>query len=199
MTKNSNSVLSEAGSLLEDGVSEVASEVTLLLVPPLHRLTPCPMLLSSIWKRSRQSTEKIIIHSIKEKVEKSTGFSIGSLDQFNQNRLPIRVPQKATPKTIQAILDPLKISAYCFNAHFLLSSSENTRFLDVYLFLFDDFLLITKIRHNKKIQKLRGLDTCLMCPSLTPDLQAIVKSTMLDQPIPLDKQIVKSIDPFQVR
>jgi hypothetical protein len=44
-----------------------------------------------------------------------------------------------------------KSSAYCFNALFSFPSSENTRSLDVYLFLFDDFLLITKIRLNKKI------------------------------------------------
>ncbi|KFO31171.1 Pleckstrin homology domain-containing family G member 7 [Fukomys damarensis] len=120
-----------------------------LLVAPLHRLTRYPLLLKNIWKRSADSTEKILIYSIKDKVEKSL---------------------------------------------------QSTRFLDVYLFLFDDFLLVTKTKRNKK--KLGGSDTGIMCPSLTPELQTIIKEggscTVLDQPIPLDRLVVKSIDLLHV-
>ncbi|KAF7468685.1 Hypothetical predicted protein [Marmota monax] len=120
-----------------------------LLVAPLHRLTRYPLLLKNIWKRSSDSTEKIMIYSIKEKVEKSI---------------------------------------------------QSTRFLDVYLFLFDDFLLITKTKRSKK--KLGSADTGLICPSLTPELQTVIKEggscIVLDQPIPLDRLVVKSIDPLHV-
>lgn len=41
-----------------------------------------------------------------------------------------------------------------------------------------------------------------MCPSLTPELQAVIKEggscTVLDQPIPLDRLVVKSIEPLHV-
>ncbi|NWR32847.1 PKHG7 protein, partial [Tachuris rubrigastra] len=77
--------------------------------------------------------------------------------------------------------------------------AESTRLLDVYLFLFDDFLLITKIKRNKK--KHGGSDTNLIpvCPSLTPELQSFIREggfcTVLDQPIPLDRLTLKSIEP----
>lgn len=47
-----------------------------LLVAPLHRLTRYPLLLKNIWKRTTDSTEKIMIYSIKEKVEKSIRKSL---------------------------------------------------------------------------------------------------------------------------
>ncbi|NXU16834.1 PKHG7 protein, partial [Pardalotus punctatus] len=78
--------------------------------------------------------------------------------------------------------------------------AESTRLLDVYLFLFDDFLLITKIKRNKK--KYGGSDTSVIpvCPSLTPDLQSFIREggfcTVLDQPIPLDRLIVKNVEPI---
>ncbi|NXM05153.1 PKHG7 protein, partial [Tyrannus savana] len=77
--------------------------------------------------------------------------------------------------------------------------AESTRLLDVYLFLFDDFLLITKIKRNKK--KYGGSDTSLIpvCPSLTPELQSFIREggfcTVLDQPIPLDRLTLKNIEP----
>ncbi|NXK32299.1 PKHG7 protein, partial [Piprites chloris] len=77
--------------------------------------------------------------------------------------------------------------------------AESTRLLDVYLFLFDDFLLITKIKRNKK--KYGGSDTSSIpvCPSLSPELQSFVRDggfcTVLDQPIPLDRLTLKNIEP----
>lgn len=43
---------------------------------------------------------------------------------------------------------------------FLFSSSESTRLLDAYLFLFDDLLLITKIKRNKKVIIDRDIHGC---------------------------------------
>lgn len=45
-------------------------------------------------------------------------------------------------------------------------SSESTRFLDVYLFLFDDFLLITKMKRNKKVRMGRNVHIYCMCRAL---------------------------------
>ncbi|NXT68972.1 PKHG7 protein, partial [Chaetops frenatus] len=77
--------------------------------------------------------------------------------------------------------------------------SESTRLLDVYLFLFDYFLLITKIKRNKK--KYGGSNTSLIpvFPSLTPELQSFIREggfcTVLDQPIPLDRLMLKNVEP----
>uniref|UniRef100_A0A8C0WNA5 Pleckstrin homology domain-containing family G member 7 n=1 Tax=Castor canadensis TaxID=51338 RepID=A0A8C0WNA5_CASCN len=190
-----------------------------LLVAPLHRLTRYPLLLKNIWKRSTDSTEKIMIYSIKEKVEKSIRDLEGKvkwLDNFQKFRhlqeiivwpplwdrdkrffIPECLRHIFKEHMAENILSPT-------NRHLLyegkLTLAESTRFLDVYLFLFDDFLLVTKTKRNKK--KVGGSDTGLMCPSLTPELQTIIKEggscTVLDQPIPLDRLVVKSIDPLHV-
>ncbi|XP_037701104.1 pleckstrin homology domain-containing family G member 7 isoform X2 [Choloepus didactylus] len=190
-----------------------------LLVAPLHRLTRYPLLLRNIWKRSADATDKITIYSIKEKVEKSVGDLEGKvkwLDSFQKFRhlqeiivwppLWERDKRFFIPECLkhifkehmeENILSPT-------NRHLLyegkLTLAESTRFLDVYLFLFDDFLLVTKTKRNKK--KLGGSDTGLMCPSLTPELQTVIKEggscTVLDQPIPLDRLVVKNIDPLHV-
>ncbi|NXJ09657.1 PKHG7 protein, partial [Odontophorus gujanensis] len=73
--------------------------------------------------------------------------------------------------------------------------SESTRLLDVYL-----FLLITKIKCNKK--KYGGSDAglTLVCASLAPELQWFVREgvfcQVLDQPIPLDRLILTNVDPI---
>uniref|UniRef100_A0AAA9S0S9 Pleckstrin homology and RhoGEF domain containing G7 n=1 Tax=Bos taurus TaxID=9913 RepID=A0AAA9S0S9_BOVIN len=146
-----------------------------LLVAPLHRLTRYPLLLKNIWKRSTDSTEKIMIYSIKEKCLKHI---------FKEHMA-------------ENILSPT-------NRHLLyegkLTLAESTRFLDVYLFLFDDFLLVTKTKRNKK--KLGGSDPGLMCPSLTAELQTVIREggscTVIDQPIPLDRLLVRGLDPLHV-
>ncbi|XP_044535102.1 pleckstrin homology domain-containing family G member 7 [Gracilinanus agilis] len=190
-----------------------------LLVTPLHRLTRYPLLLKNIWKRSTDAKEKITIYSLKEKVEKAIRDLEGKvkwLDNFQKFRhlqeiivwpplwdrdkrffIPECLKHIFKEHMAESILSPA-------NRHLLhegkLTLAESTRFLDVYLFLFDDFLLITKTKHSKK--KLGGSDTGLVCPTLTPELQAMIKEggscTVLDQPIPLDRLVVKSIDPFHV-
>lgn len=53
-------------------------------------------------------------------------------------------------------------------------------------------------------QKYGGSDTGLIpvCPSLTPELQSFIREggfcTVLDQPIPLDRLILKNVDPVHV-
>ncbi|XP_042548965.1 pleckstrin homology domain-containing family G member 7 isoform X1 [Dipodomys spectabilis] len=190
-----------------------------LLVAPLHRLTRYPLLLKNIWKRSTDSTEKIMIYSIKEKVEKSIRDLEGKvkwLDNFQKFRhlqeiivwpplwdrdkrffIPECLKHIFKEHMAENILSPT-------NRHLLyegkLTLAESTRFLDVYLFLFDDFLLLTKTKRNKK--KLGGTDFGLICPSLTPELQTVIKEggscMVLDQPIPLDRLVIKGIDPLHV-
>ncbi|NXH84330.1 PKHG7 protein, partial [Edolisoma coerulescens] len=200
-----------------------------LLVAPLHRLTWYPLLLNNIWKRSTDETEKSFIQSLKEKVEKSIRDPEGKvkwLDNFQKFRqlqeviiwpqvwdrdkrffVPECLKQNLREKSSENILS----SANRLLLHEgRLMLAESTRLLDVYLFLFDDFLLITKIKHNLLTnfifysQKYGGSDTSLIpvCPSLTPELQSFIREggfcTVLDQPIPLDRLILKNTEPVHI-
>ncbi|RLW06248.1 hypothetical protein DV515_00004582 [Chloebia gouldiae] len=192
-----------------------------LLVAPLHRLTRYPLLLNNIWKRSTDEREKSFIQSLKEKVEKSIRDLEGKvkwLDNFQKFRQLQEViiwPQVWDRDKRFFVPECLKQNLKENSGENILSSAnrlllhegklmlaESTRLLDVYLFLFDDFLLITKIKRNKK--KYGGSDTNLMpvCPSLTPELQSFIREggfcTVLDQPIPLDRLILKNVEPLQV-
>ncbi|KAM6144525.1 pleckstrin homology domain-containing family G member 7 [Phoenicopterus ruber ruber] len=192
-----------------------------LLVAPLHRLTRYPLLLNNIWKRSTDETEKGFIWSLKEKVEKSIRDLEGKvkwLDNFQKFRQLQEViiwPQVWDRDKRFFVPECLKQSLRENSSENILSSmnrlllhegrltlAESTRLLDVYLFLFDDFLLITKIKRNRK--KYGGSDTGLVpvCPSLTPELQSFIREggfcTVLDQPIPLDRLMLKNVDPVHV-
>ncbi|XP_030324852.1 pleckstrin homology domain-containing family G member 7 [Calypte anna] len=192
-----------------------------LLVAPLHRLTRYPLLLNNIWEKSTDETEKSLIWSLKEKVERSIRDLEGKvkwLDNFQKFRQLQEViiwPQVWDRDKRFFVPECLKQSLRENNSENLLSSAnrlllhegrltlaESTRLLDVYLFLFDDFLLITKIKRNKK--KYGGSDTGFIpvCTSLTPELQSFIREggfcTVLDQPIPLDRLILKNIDPIHI-
>ncbi|NXI39453.1 PKHG7 protein, partial [Galbula dea] len=192
-----------------------------LLVAPLHRLTRYPLLLKNIWKRSTDKTEKGFIHSLKEKVEKSIRDLEGKvkwLDNFQKFRQLQEViiwPQVWDRDKRFFVPECLKQSLRENSSENILSSAnrlllhegrltlaESTRLLEVYVFLFDDFLLITKMKRNKK--KYGGSDTSLIpvCPSLAPELQSFVREggfcTVLDQPIPLDRLILKNVDPVHI-
>ncbi|NXE49876.1 PKHG7 protein, partial [Casuarius casuarius] len=192
-----------------------------LLVAPLHRLTRYPLILNNIWKRCTDETEKGFIWSVKEKVEKSIRDLEGKvkwLDNFQKFRQLHEViiwPQVWDRDKRFFVPECLKQSLKENSSENILSSTnrrllhegrltlaESTRLLDVYLFLFDDFLLITKIKRNKK--KHGGSDTGLIpvCPPLAPELQSLIREggfcTVLDQPIPLDRLILRNIDPFHV-
>ncbi|XP_009950943.1 PREDICTED: pleckstrin homology domain-containing family G member 7 [Leptosomus discolor] len=192
-----------------------------LLVAPLHRLTRYPLLLNNIWKRSTDETEKGFIQSLKEKVEKSIRDLEGKvkwLDNFQKFRQLQEViiwPQVWDRDKRFFVPECLKQSLRENSSENILSSAnrlllhegrltlaESTRLLDVYLFLFNDFLLITKIKRNRK--KYGGSDTSLIpvCPSLTPELQSFIREggfcIVLDQPIPLDRLILKNVDPVHV-
>ncbi|XP_053916298.1 pleckstrin homology domain-containing family G member 7 isoform X3 [Cuculus canorus] len=192
-----------------------------LLVAPLQRLTRYPLLLNNIWKRSVDEAEKSFIWSLKEKVEKSIWDLEGKvkwLDNFQKLRQLQEIimwPQVWDRDKRFFVPECLKQSLRENSSENILSSAnrlllhegrltlaESTRLLEVYLFLFDDFLLITKIKHNKK--KHGGSDTNLIpvCPSLTPELQSFIREggicTVLDQPIPLDRLILKNTDPVHI-
>nr|XP_033809392.1 pleckstrin homology domain-containing family G member 7 [Geotrypetes seraphini]XP_033809394.1 pleckstrin homology domain-containing family G member 7 [Geotrypetes seraphini]XP_033809395.1 pleckstrin homology domain-containing family G member 7 [Geotrypetes seraphini] len=190
-----------------------------LLVAPLQRFTRYPLLMKNIWKRSTEATEKVTVFSIKENVDTSIRELEGKVkwldnsQKFKQLQEIIVWPSLwkrdkrfFIPEYLKHLLKE-NIGENVLsstNRHLLhegrLTLAESTRLLDVYLFLFDDFLLITKIKRNKK--KLGGAETGPTSPSLAPALQALIKEggfcKVIDQPIPLDRLMLKNIDPLHV-
>ncbi|XP_073507753.1 pleckstrin homology domain-containing family G member 7 isoform X2 [Phyllobates terribilis] len=193
--------------------------LTDLLVAPLHRLTRYPLLLKNIWKKSNDAAEKVSIYSMKEKVESSIRDLEGRVKWLDKSQkfrqlqdvivwpcLWERDKRFFIPEGLKHYFKDTNVETMLSspNRHLLyegrLTLSESTRLLDVYLLLFDDFLLITKIKRNKR--KSSNLDVSTMYPSLHPELQAIIKDggycKVLDQPIPLDRLTIKGIDLFHV-
>uniref|UniRef100_A0A8C8BML9 Pleckstrin homology and RhoGEF domain containing G7 n=1 Tax=Otus sunia TaxID=257818 RepID=A0A8C8BML9_9STRI len=144
-----------------------------LLVTPLHRLTRYPRLLNNIWKRSTDETEKGFIWSLKEKVEKSVRDLEGKgkrLDNFQKFRQLQEI-------TIWAVLVSI--------LHEQMADNQLTNFIFY-------------------SQKYGGSDTSLfpVCPSLTPELQSFIREggfcTVLGQPIPLDRLILRNTDSIHI-
>ncbi|KAJ8245402.1 hypothetical protein GJAV_G00270360 [Gymnothorax javanicus] len=77
--------------------------------------------------------------------------------------------------------------------------AENGKQQDVCLFLFDEFLLITKVKRNKKLgQKSGGLEQGSAHTGAGQELQALLKEgrafVVLDQPLSLDRIQLRNID-----
>ncbi|XP_053318381.1 pleckstrin homology domain-containing family G member 7 isoform X2 [Spea bombifrons] len=190
-----------------------------LLVAPLHRLTRYPLLLKNIWKRSMDSNEKISIYSMKEKVESSIRDLEGNVkwldksQKFKQLQEVIVWPllwerdkRFFVPEGFKHLFKETHVENMLSHPgrHLIhegkLILTESIRLVDAYLFLFDDFLLITKIKRNKR--KSSNLEMNLAYSSLHPELQSVIKDggycKVLDQPIPLDRLGLRSIDQFHV-
>ncbi|KAE8615348.1 hypothetical protein XENTR_v10008487 [Xenopus tropicalis] len=189
-----------------------------LLVAPLHRLTRYPLLLKNIWKQSTDVTEKIAIYSVKDKVESTLRDLEGKVkwldksQKYKQLQEVIVWPSLWERDKRFFIPEGLKHHFKEPNVESMLSSlnrdllhegklilTESTRLLDVYLFLFDDFLLITKIKRNKR--KSTNLEVN-QYPCLHPELQMVTKEggycKVVDQPIALDRLSLKTVDQYHV-
>uniref|UniRef100_A0A8C9K1Q1 Uncharacterized protein n=1 Tax=Panthera tigris altaica TaxID=74533 RepID=A0A8C9K1Q1_PANTA len=160
-----------------------------LLVTPLDRWGD-----SNIWKWSRDTMEKIMIYSIKEKMERSIRILEGKVKWLDNcqkcrhlRKIIVWPPLWDRNKKLHSrehmaenILSPTTRQLFYEGK---LTLAESTRFLGVYMFLFDDFLLVVKTNCNKKVKCLiKEGGSCMV----------------LDQPIPLDRLVVKSIDPLHM-
>ncbi|XP_029552602.1 pleckstrin homology domain-containing family G member 7 [Salmo trutta] len=182
-----------------------------LLVAPLQRLTRYPLLLKNVGKRSR--TEESALQSVVEQVDTSICDLEGKvkwLDNYQKVKqlkdalvwLPVweRDKRAFIPENLKHLLKAVTLENLTAHRSLLhegkLVLTENAKLHDVYLFLFDEFLLITKIKRNKK--KSTGPEQNPLRLPQNQELDQLLKEgctfTVLDQPISLDRLQLRSVD-----
>ncbi|XP_034541177.1 pleckstrin homology domain-containing family G member 7 [Notolabrus celidotus] len=184
-----------------------------LLVAPLQRLTRYPLLLRNIAKRCQAEDETRGLQVIAEQVDTSICDLEGKvkwLDNYQKVKqlrdalvwLPVweRDKRAFVPENLKHLLKAVTLENLISHRSLLhegkLVLIENTKLIDVYLFLFDEFLLITKIKRNKK--RSIGPEQNPLRPPQNPELDQLLKEgstfTVLDQPVSLDRLQLKNID-----
>ncbi|XP_067358603.1 pleckstrin homology domain-containing family G member 7 isoform X2 [Channa argus] len=184
-----------------------------LLVAPLQRLTRYPLLLRNIAKRCQTEDEARGLQAVAEQVDKSICDLEGKvkwLDNYQKVKqlrdalvwLPVWEGDKRAfiPENLKHLLKPVTLDNLISHRSLLhegkLVLTENTKLIDVCLFLFDEFLLITKIKRNKK-KSIGPEQNPLRLPQ-NLELDQLLKEgctfTVLDQPISLDRLQLRNID-----
>ncbi|CAN9499161.1 unnamed protein product [Ophioblennius macclurei] len=184
-----------------------------LLVAPLQRLTRYPLLLRNIAKRCRLEEESEELQAIAEQVDTSICDLEGKvkwLDNYQKVKqlrdalvwLPVweRDKRAFIPENLKHLLKAVTLENLISHRSLLhegkLVLTENTKLIDVYLFLFDEFLLITKIKRNKKRSIPSEQNPLWLQQNL--ELDQLLKEgcifTVLDQPVSLDRLQLRNID-----
>ncbi|MGH0122238.1 UNVERIFIED_CONTAM: hypothetical protein FKN15_010986 [Acipenser sinensis] len=185
-----------------------------MLVAPMQRFTRYPLLLKNIWKRSTSEEEKIALQSIIKLVEGSIQDLEGKVKWLHNFQTvqqlqemivwpPVweRDKRAFIPENLKHVLKQTSLeNLISSNQHLLhegrLNLTGSTKLQEVYVFLFDDFLLITKNKRSKK--KSVSSEQATLCPPVNQELQTMLKDGgtfhVVDQPISLDRVLVKNID-----
>ncbi|XP_047451415.1 pleckstrin homology domain-containing family G member 7 [Mugil cephalus] len=184
-----------------------------LLVAPLQRLTRYPLLLRNIAKRCRAEEEARGLQIIAEQVDTSICDLEGKvkwLDNYQKVKqlrdalvwLPVweRDKRAFIPENLKHLLKAVTLENLIAQRSLLhegkLVLTENAKLIEVYLFLFDEFLLITKIKRGKK-KSIGPEQNPLRLPQ-NLEMDQLLKDgctfTILDQPISLDRLQLKNID-----
>lgn len=184
-----------------------------LLVAPLQRLTRYPLLLRNIAKRCQTEDETRGLQVIAEQVDTSICDLEGKvkwLDNYQKVKqlrdalvwLPVweRDKRAFVPENLKHLLKAVTLENLISHRSLLhegrMVLTENTKLIDVYLFLFDEFLLITRTKRNKK-RSIGPEQNPLRMP-LNQELDQLLKDgctfTVLDQPVSLDRLQLKNID-----
>ncbi|KAM6960952.1 pleckstrin homology domain-containing family G member 7 [Aplochiton taeniatus] len=184
-----------------------------LLVAPLQRLTRYPLLLRNVAKRCRSEEEASTLQSVAEQVDTSICDLEGKvkwLDNYQKVKqlrdalvwLPVweRDKRAIVPENLKHLLKAVTLENLISHRSLLhegkLVLTEGAKLHDVYLFLFDEFLLITKIKRNKK--RSIGPEPNPLRPPQNQELDQLLKEgytfRVLDQPVSLDRLQLKNID-----
>ncbi|XP_030646216.1 pleckstrin homology domain-containing family G member 7 [Chanos chanos] len=188
-----------------------------LLVVPLQRFTRYPLLLRNIEKRSGSESEESALHGVVEQVDRAIYDLEGKvkwLDNYQKVKqlkealvwLPVweRDKRAYVPENLKHLLKVVTLENLVSHRNLLyegrLILSENAKQHEVYLFLFDEFLLITKIKRIKK--RSSGSEPNPLRPAVNQELDQLLQEgcsfTVLDQPLSLDRLQLKNIDQINV-
>ncbi|XP_043072602.1 pleckstrin homology domain-containing family G member 7 isoform X2 [Puntigrus tetrazona] len=184
-----------------------------LLVVPLQRFTRYPLLLKNMGKKSCSEAEDNTIQSIVDLVERAIYDLEGKvkwLDNYQKVKqlkealvwLPVWEQDKRAhvPENLKHLLKAVTLENLVSHRSLLhdgkLILIENAKMHEVYLFLFDEFLLITKIKRSKKRSGVVELNP--LRSAVGQDLDILLQEScsfiVLDQPISLDRLQLKNID-----
>ncbi|XP_051953751.1 pleckstrin homology domain-containing family G member 7 isoform X2 [Xyrauchen texanus] len=184
-----------------------------LLVAPLQRFTRYPLLLKNIGKRGCSEEEEGTLQSIVDIIDRAIYDLEGKvkwLDNYQKVKqlkdtlvwLPVweRDKKAHVPENLKHLLKAVTMENLVSQRSLLydgkLTLIENTKLQDVYLFLFDEFLLITKIKRSKK--KSNVVESNPLHLAMGQELEVLMQEgcsfTVLDQPISLDRLQLKNID-----
>ncbi|XP_027017229.1 pleckstrin homology domain-containing family G member 7 isoform X2 [Tachysurus fulvidraco] len=184
-----------------------------LLVSPLQRFTRYPLILKNMEKRSCTEAEESALQSVVELVDKAIYDLEGKvkwLDNYqkvNQLKealiwLPVweREKRAHVPENLKHLLKAVTlenlVSQRSLRYEGKLTLTENSKPNDVYLFLFDEFLLITKVKRTKK-KSVVG-EVLPVRSAAGQELEQLLQEgcsfTVLDQPISLDRLQLRNID-----
>ncbi|XP_077423542.1 pleckstrin homology domain-containing family G member 7 [Vanacampus margaritifer] len=184
-----------------------------LLVAPLQRLTRYPLLLRNIARRFHTEEDSRDVQAVAEQVDVSICDLEGKvkwLDNYQKVKqlrdalvwLPVweRDKRAFVPETVKHLLKAVTLENLISHRSLLhdgkLVLTENAKLIDVYLFLFDEFLLITKMKRNKK--RSLGPEANSLRLSQNLELDQLLKEgctfTVLDQPVSLDRLQLRNID-----
>lgn len=184
-----------------------------LLVAPLQRLTRYPLLLRNVAKRCQMEEEVRGLQAVAEQVDTSICDLEGKvkwLDNYQKVKqlrdalvwLPVweRDKRAFVPESLKHLLKAVTLENLISHRSLLhegkLVLTENAKLVDVYLFLFDEFLLITKIKRSKK--KALGPEQNPLRLQQNQELDQLLKEgstfTVVDQPVSLDRLQLRNID-----
>ncbi|XP_076840936.1 pleckstrin homology domain-containing family G member 7 [Brachyhypopomus gauderio] len=184
-----------------------------LLVVPLQRFTRYPLLLKNLEKRSESAVEENALQRLAQLVDTAIHDLEGKvkwLDNYQRVKklkeslvwLPVweRGKKSHVPENLKHLLKVVTPEDLVSRRSLLhegkLVLTEKAKLQEVYVFLFDEFLLITKIKRSKK--KPVGAEPSPLHPTATPELVQLLQEgcsfIVLDQPISLDRLQLRNID-----
>ncbi|CAB1313635.1 unnamed protein product [Coregonus sp. 'balchen'] len=167
----------------------------------------------NVGKRSRTEEEESALQRVVDQVDTSICDLEGKvkwLDNYQKVKqlrdalvwLPVweRGKRAFVPENLKHLLKAVTLENLIARRSLLhegkLVLTENAKLHDVYLFLFDEFLLITKIKRNKK--KSTGPEQNPLRLPQNQEFDQLLKEgctfTVLDQPVSLDRLQLKSVD-----
>uniref|UniRef100_A0A8C9TF19 Pleckstrin homology domain containing, family G (with RhoGef domain) member 7 n=2 Tax=Scleropages formosus TaxID=113540 RepID=A0A8C9TF19_SCLFO len=184
-----------------------------LLVAPMQRLTRYPLLLRNICKRSSSEQEQQAVETVAEMVDRSIQDLEGKV-KWLENYQNIRQLKECLiwpqvweqnkrgfiPENLKHLLKAVSLDNLVTQRSLLyegkLSLVENSKLREVCLFLFEEFLLITKVKRGKK--RTLGSEQSGMRPPHVQELHTLLQEgctfTVLDQPISLDRLQLRNVD-----